>query len=107
MFQFFRRVFLLFRTLWHGLKHDPDSAAMGFLLVVLLSTGKLFYHWVEGWGYLDAFYFCVMTVATVGFGDFAPTSPLSKLFTIFFPRDRAFCRVCRKGRIHLDAAPWG
>ena len=84
MLRFFLRVILLFRTLWRGLKQDPDSAAMGFLLLVLLTTGTLFYHWVEDWGFVDSFYFCVMTVATVGFGDFAPTTTASKLFTIVF-----------------------
>ena len=27
-------------------------------------------------------YFCVMTISTIDFGDFAPTTTLSKLFTI-------------------------
>ena len=27
-------------------------------------------------------YFCVMTISTIGYGDFAPTTTLSKLFTI-------------------------
>jgi hypothetical protein len=84
MFRFFLRVLLLFRSLWRGLKHDRDFAAMGFLLLVLFSIGTVFYHWVEGWGWVNSLYFCVMTVATVGFGDFSPTTMMSKIFTIFF-----------------------
>jgi hypothetical protein len=84
MIRFFLRVLLLFRTLWRGLRADPDSAAIGFLLFALLSIGTIFYHLVEGWGLVDSLYFCVMTVATVGFGDFAPTNTLSKIFTIVF-----------------------
>ena len=37
---------------------------------------------MEGWSLLDALYFCVMTMATVGYGDLAPGTPLSKAFTI-------------------------
>jgi hypothetical protein len=84
MIRFFLRVLLLFRTLWRGLRADPDSAAIGFLLFALLSIGTIFYHLVEGWGLVDSLYFCVMTVATVGFGDFAPTTTWSKIFTIVF-----------------------
>jgi hypothetical protein len=84
MIRFFLRVLLLFRNLWRGLRADPDSAAIGFLLFSLLSIGTFFYHWVEGWGWVNSLYFCVMTVATVGFGDFSPTTTTSKIFTIFF-----------------------
>jgi hypothetical protein len=84
MFRFFLRVLLLFRNLGRGLRADPDAGAIGFLLFLLLTIGTCFYHWVEGWGWVDAFYFCVMTVATVGFGDFSPTTTASKIFTVFF-----------------------
>ena len=84
MIRFFLRVLLLFRHLWRGLRADPDSAAIGFLLFALLGIGTIFYHLVEGWGLVDSLYFCVMTVATVGFGDFAPTTTWSKIFTIVF-----------------------
>lgn len=44
----------------------------------------LFYHKVEGWRWLDSFYFSVITLATVGFGDFTPQTDLGKIFTVFY-----------------------
>ncbi len=39
---------------------------------------------LEGWAFLDAFYFSVVSMATVGFGDLAPTTMLGKLFCMVF-----------------------
>jgi voltage-gated potassium channel len=52
--------------------------------VSTLLLGTLVYHWLEGWGYLDAFYFCVISLATIGYGDLTPSTPLSKAFTIVY-----------------------
>lgn len=49
-----------------------------------LLVGTLVYHWLEGWSYLDALYFCVISLATVGYGDLTPTTPLAKAFTIVY-----------------------
>jgi len=47
----------------------------------VLSLGTLFYWRVEHWSLIDSFYFSVVTLATVGFGDLHPSSAASKLFT--------------------------
>ncbi len=49
-----------------------------------LTIGTIFYHFVEKWRWLDAYYFCVITLATVGYGDFTPKTDLGKLFTTFY-----------------------
>jgi hypothetical protein len=53
-------------------------------VVVILIVGATFYHFVEGWKLLDSFYFCAITLATIGYGDFAPKTDLGKLFTVFY-----------------------
>lgn len=45
-----------------------------------LLLGTLFYWRVEGWSVLDSFYFCVLTLATVGGGDLAPATLVGKVF---------------------------
>lgn len=49
-----------------------------------LGVGTVFYHFVEGLSWLDSYYFCVVTLATVGYGDITPHTNLGKLFTTFY-----------------------
>jgi hypothetical protein len=51
-------------------------------LLATIAVGTTFYQIVEGWSALDAMYFCVVTLATVGYGDFTPKTPLGKVFTM-------------------------
>ncbi len=55
----------------------------GFGLLLLLILGTAFYHVYEGLTIIDALYLTAMTVTTVGYGDFHPTTNEGKLFTIF------------------------
>lgn len=63
---------------------DPEFHALTFLLLAFLLSGTVFYHHEEGWKVLDAFYFCVMTMTTIGYGDLTPTTEKSKIFTIIY-----------------------
>lgn len=50
--------------------------------LLLLGTGTVVYHFLEGWTWVDSLYFSVVAVTTVGFGDLAPSTDPSKLFTV-------------------------
>ena len=52
------------------------------LALTLILIATMFYWVVEGWSLLDAAYFSVVTIATVGFGDITPQTALGKIFTI-------------------------
>jgi voltage-gated potassium channel len=51
---------------------------------VILSLGTIFYHLTEKWSWLDSYYFSVVTLATVGYGDLVPHTSAGKLFTTFY-----------------------
>ncbi|GEM_PF-1491991 len=54
------------------------------LVIFMLGLGTVVYHFVEGFSWLDAYYFSVVTLATVGYGDFSPETAIGKLFTTFY-----------------------
>ncbi len=53
-------------------------------ILIILVGGAIFYHYIEGWRYLDSLYFSTATLTTVGYGDLAPQTDVGKMFTIFY-----------------------
>jgi voltage-gated potassium channel Kch len=66
------------------LRHDRQFVALALLAAVAIVGGTGFYSLVEGLRFVDALYFSVMTLTTVGYGDFAPRTDVGKLFTAVY-----------------------
>ncbi len=71
----------MFRPL-RAMMRDPETKVIAVSAILTITVGSVFYMWSEGWTAVQAVYFCVVTLATVGFGDLHPTTELSQLFTI-------------------------
>ena len=54
------------------------------LLVVVVLSGTVFFHLVEGWSWIDAYFFTVVTLSTVGYGNLVPATVLGKIGTTVF-----------------------
>ncbi|MBU0623984.1 MAG: potassium channel family protein [Candidatus Thermoplasmatota archaeon] len=53
-------------------------------LVGMIAVGTVVYHHIEGWTWIDSFYFSVCSMTTVGYGDLVPTTEGARLFTAFY-----------------------
>ena len=83
MLSFALTLLRLFKAIWRSWQ-APAFRATASLAVLLLVSGTIFYHSVEGWSWIDSLYFSVTTVSTVGIGDLAPQTDIGKLFTVVY-----------------------
>ncbi|WP_048136406.1 MULTISPECIES: potassium channel family protein [unclassified Methanosarcina] len=63
---------------------DEKFRSLLYIAALTLAIGTFFYHSVEGWSWLDSLYFSVITLTTVGYGDFTPETNYGKIFTIIY-----------------------
>ena len=63
---------------------DEEYRDLLVTTIIILAIGTVVYHYLEGWNYLDSLYFSVVTLTTIGYGDFHPVTDMGKLFTIFY-----------------------
>lgn len=50
----------------------------------VVAAGTVFFRYVEGWSWVDSYFFTVVTLSTVGYGDPVPVTTLGKLGTTVF-----------------------
>jgi voltage-gated potassium channel len=74
---------LFFKTLLSFLR-DRDYQDLLVTTMLVLGIGATIYHYIEGWSWVDSFYFSVITLTTIGYGDFSPQTDTGKVFTIFY-----------------------
>ena len=84
---------------------DPKGRSLMLWVIIVLSVGTLFYALVEGWNLVDSFYFSVITLTTVGYGDLTPDTPMGKLFTtvyIFFGLSIVGVFASNLAKVHVE-----
>jgi voltage-gated potassium channel len=84
MIALFTTLVRLLRAVADAWRRDPQFRVLVALLAFLLLSGTIFYSLHLGWSIVNAFYFSVTTLTTVGYGDLSPTTTLSKLFTVVY-----------------------
>ena len=72
----------ILRTLFLDLLLDRHARPIFIYVAFFIFVTAALYHWLEGWNWLDSIYFVVITFTTIGYGDLAPTMPITKLITI-------------------------
>jgi voltage-gated potassium channel len=63
---------------------DPETRALPLVAGTLVLTGTIFYWRTEDWTVIQALYFSVVTLTTIGYGDLHPTSAGTQIFTIIY-----------------------
>lgn len=71
------------KTLLSFLK-DKQYRDLLITTLVILGIGTVVYHYIEGWSWIDSIYFSIITLTTIGYGDFSPQTDTGKIFTIFY-----------------------
>lgn len=58
-----------------------NAVTLIITVVVIILSGTVFFRIVEGWSWLDAYFFTVVTLSTVGYGELVPASPIGRIGT--------------------------
>jgi len=83
MLALFLNAYRLLEAIWRSW-NSPGFRSALLLAVLLLISGTVFYHGVEGWSWIDAFYFSATTISTVGLADVSPQTDIGKIFTVLY-----------------------
>jgi voltage-gated potassium channel Kch len=73
----------LFKAIFAAIR-TPQVKALILFCILISGLQAVVFTVIEGWPLVDSFYFSVVTMATVGYGDFAPQTALGKLAAVVF-----------------------
>jgi len=63
---------------------DEEFRGLGIVLASWIALGTVIYSIQEDWSVIESLYFCVMTLTTIGYGDFSPTTEAMQLYTVVY-----------------------
>lgn len=63
---------------------DEEYRDLTQTTIFVIILGTISYRFLEGWSWIDALYFSIITLTTIGYGDFSPQTTYGKLFTILY-----------------------
>ena len=69
----------LYNNLQLKLQVIVPSTTCLWVMTVYLAVGTIMFAEWEGWNYLDSVYFCVTSLAKIGFGDFVPGTSMAMI----------------------------
>ena len=51
------------------------------IIATIITASTVFFRWIEGWSWLDSYFFTVVTLTTVGYGTLVPATAVGKIAT--------------------------
>ncbi|MBV6485052.1 MAG: hypothetical protein KFKLKKLM_01599 [Flavobacteriales bacterium] len=75
---------MLFWSVIISFLKDKEYRELLFTTFLVLVVGTVVFHFLEGWRWIDSLYFCVITLTTIGYGDFTPVTDLGKIFNMIY-----------------------
>lgn len=63
---------------------DARVRWMGGIAGALVGSATVIFKYLEGWSWVDALFFAVVTVSTVGYGDMVPQTVIGRLLTVVY-----------------------
>ena len=75
-----KRFVSILRTGWG----EAEFRGLALVLAAWLALGTIIYTINEDWTATESFYFCVMTLTTIGYGDYTPTDATMQLYTVVY-----------------------
>lgn len=79
--------FHAFVLLFSGVRaamRDPRVRWLGGVAGALVGSATVIFKYIEGWSWVDALFFAVVTVSTVGYGDMVPQTVIGRLLTVVY-----------------------